>query len=118
MSDKTFSFAEFPSYKVSTACNAWLRRRNDRIESKKEAMILDEMKPKKYLFGLYTRQLTREQAIKKLEDDPWSEYNRLDNIGYLWAERIESLLSLCRKNHDSVYVDADLFDCIVDDYES
>lgn len=84
------SYAEIDAKRVRDACNAYLERRNNRIEQEKEALIQDEMK-----CGWFGRTKTRDQAIHSLKNEGWTgEWFAIELTGSVPADRVKSLLSL------------------------
>jgi hypothetical protein len=70
----------FAADQVAAACDNFFRQREAKIEKKREKMIAETMKPKKYFFGLFTSKAkTREEAIEELKK-PY------DMFGSYWTD--------------------------------
>ena len=96
------SYREISSGLVLKACEAYLKQREEWLTEKREKLIEDAMKP-----GLFGMKRTREQAIRNLISDIWSEYNMI----HLWAgretDRVKNLAALCRiPGNDIIHLSA------------
>jgi hypothetical protein len=89
------SHSEIPADKVLKACLAYLENRDRHIREVKEELIAHEMQPRKFLWWT-SKGKTREQAIKSLESEHWSEYGMIEIEGGHWAYKVKKLMALCK----------------------
>lgn len=102
------SYTEIDAKTVSLACEAYLTARSKKIDDIRENCIRKLMRPQ--FFGLV--KLSRERAIKWLEDDVWHTYNMCTIRGADKLMIVEGLLALAnasiRNNNPSkVNVDSE-----------
>jgi hypothetical protein len=97
------SHAQIDAGRVKQACEAFIAKRDARIEKTREEEIEKAMKPK--FFGLFKR--TREEAIEVLRAWEWSTYNTCAIRGWSDAYQIERLLVLATHAKDTVSVSSD-----------
>lgn len=80
---------------VLRACEAYLENRDRHIRKVKEELIASEMQPKRFLWWTFPGK-SREDAIRSLENQKWSEYGMIEIQGGRWAYQVKELMSLCR----------------------
>ena len=89
------SHSEIPVDVVLKACNGYLENRDRHIRKVKEEHIQSAMRPWRFL-GLTFGGRTREEAIRYLEQQQWSEYSMIEIQGGRWAYQVEELRALCQ----------------------
>jgi hypothetical protein len=97
------SYAKINKEKVIATCEAYIVSTAEYIERAREKMIQKAMKPRR-LLG--TR--TREEAIKYLEQDIWSEYNLISVSCAGRNVEAKKLLKLAKASDGDVYVKVDM----------
>ena len=96
------SYREISSDLVLKACEAYLKQREEWLTEKREKLIEDAMKP-----GLFGMKRTREQAIRNLIADIWSEYNTIGMWAGRETDRVKNLAALCRiPGNDIIHLSA------------
>jgi hypothetical protein len=91
------SYGEFSNIKVMDACKQYLERKEKFISKTKEECIQNMMKPR--LFGLI--KVSREIAIKLLEDNIWHRYNMCEIWSSVDINRVENIKAMAEKADDN-----------------
>lgn len=92
-------YSKFNRIRVIDACEKYIKDREDRIERKQEDLIQEEMRGFS-LFGRVWFAKTREQAIKSLAGDRWSDYNCIQFNGCLSAARVVDILIMAKTSEE------------------
>jgi hypothetical protein len=116
------SKAELQAELVFAACYRYLKKREKRIEERREKLIQDCMAFPRFWRKLFGKpaHMTREEAIEYLKGgDAFSEWHMIPISGGYWAAKVEDLKKLAsiasrRRQGGTVFVDDEMMDCLHD----